>query len=184
VARLNTRSFPCYCGICSAERGVASVLRSAAIKKVVPILSTRVEKVFLCLAAILNLMNARVLFIMAKRHPVRSSQCMKAIRDVESYFQEESFKIRNNQCVWISHWPLNTGSMFKIDSSNFFSGDVFNYVTNWMTSPVYLRWTESSKNANQASRRLWWGWLRIGAGGGLLCTRWWPVGSGATELVI
>jgi hypothetical protein len=28
--------------------------------------------------------------------------------------------------------------------SNFFSGDVFNYVTNWMTSPVYLRQTESS----------------------------------------
>jgi len=34
---------------------------------------------------------------------------------------------------------MNTGSMLKIDSSNFFSGDVFNYVTNWMTSPVYLR---------------------------------------------
>jgi hypothetical protein len=31
---------------------VASVLRSAAVKKVVPILSTRVDKVFLCLAAI------------------------------------------------------------------------------------------------------------------------------------
>jgi hypothetical protein len=43
---------------------VASVLRSAAVKKVVPILNTRVEKVFLCLAAILNLRNARVLFIM------------------------------------------------------------------------------------------------------------------------
>jgi hypothetical protein len=25
---------------------------------------------------------------------------------------------------------MNTGSMLKIDSSNFFSGDVFNYVTN------------------------------------------------------
>jgi hypothetical protein len=25
---------------------------------------------------------------------------------------------------------LNTGSMLKIDSSTFFSGDVFNYVTN------------------------------------------------------
>jgi hypothetical protein len=25
---------------------------------------------------------------------------------------------------------LNTGSMLKIDSSKFFSGDVFNYVTN------------------------------------------------------
>jgi hypothetical protein len=54
MARLNTRSFPCYCGSLSAERGVASVLRSAAVKKVVPILSTRVEKVFLCLADILN----------------------------------------------------------------------------------------------------------------------------------
>jgi 3-deoxy-D-manno-octulosonic-acid transferase len=72
---------------------VASVLRSAAIKKVVPILSTRVEKVFLCLPAILNLRNARVLFIVAKRHPVRNSQFMKAIRDVHSSFQEESFNI-------------------------------------------------------------------------------------------
>jgi hypothetical protein len=45
MARLNTSSFPGYCGSCSAERGVASVLRSAAVKKVVPILSTRVEKV-------------------------------------------------------------------------------------------------------------------------------------------
>jgi hypothetical protein len=92
MARLNTRSFPCYCGSCLAERAVTSVLRSAAVKKVVPILSTRVEKVFLCLAAILNLRNARVLFI--------------------------------------SHWRMNTGSMLKIDSSNFVSGDVFNYVTN------------------------------------------------------
>jgi hypothetical protein len=65
MARLNTRSFPCYYGSCSAEREVASVLRSAAVNKVVPILSTRVERVFLCLAAILNLRNARVLFIMA-----------------------------------------------------------------------------------------------------------------------
>jgi hypothetical protein len=53
----------------------------------------------ICLAAILNLINARVLFIMAKRHLVRNSQFMKAIRDVHSYFQEESFKIRNNQQV-------------------------------------------------------------------------------------
>jgi hypothetical protein len=34
---------------------------------------------------------------MAKRHPVRNSQFMMAIRDVHSYFQEESFKIRNNK---------------------------------------------------------------------------------------
>jgi hypothetical protein len=34
------------------------------------------------------LRNARVLFIMAKRYPVRNSQFMKAIRDVRSYFQE------------------------------------------------------------------------------------------------
>jgi 3-deoxy-D-manno-octulosonic-acid transferase len=74
-------------------------LRSAAVKKVVPILSTRVEKVFLCLAAILNLRNTRVLFIMAKRHPVRNYQFMKAIRDVHSFFQEESFNTRNNQSV-------------------------------------------------------------------------------------
>jgi hypothetical protein len=96
MAGLNTRSFPCYC---SAERAVASVLRSAAVKKVVQILSTRVEKVFLCLAAILNLRNARVLFIMAKIHLVRNSQFMKAIRDVHSFFQEESFNVRNNQQV-------------------------------------------------------------------------------------
>jgi hypothetical protein len=63
---------------------VASVLRSAAVKKVVPILSTIVEKVFLCFAAILILRKARVLFIMAKRRPVRNSQFMKAIRDVHS----------------------------------------------------------------------------------------------------
>jgi hypothetical protein len=29
---------------------------------------------------------------MAKRHLVRNSQFMKAIRDVHSFFQEESFK--------------------------------------------------------------------------------------------
>jgi hypothetical protein len=78
---------------------VASVLRSAALKKVVPILTTRVETIFLCLAAILNLRNARVLFIMAKRHPVRNYQFIKAIRDVHSLFQEEIFKIRSNQQV-------------------------------------------------------------------------------------
>jgi hypothetical protein len=78
---------------------VSSVLRSAAVKKVVPILSTRVERIFLCLAAILNLRNAHVLFITAKRHHVRNSQFMKNIGDVHSFFQEESFKIRNNQPV-------------------------------------------------------------------------------------
>jgi hypothetical protein len=78
---------------------VASVLRSAAVKKVVPILSTIVDKVFLCLATILNLRNARVLFMMAKRHPMTNSQFMKVIRDVHSFFQEESFKIRSNQPV-------------------------------------------------------------------------------------
>jgi hypothetical protein len=99
MARLNTRSFPYYCGSCSAEREVASVLRSAAVKKIVPILNTRVKKVFLCLADNLNLRNARVLFIMAKTYPVRNSQFMKVVRDVHSFFQEESFKIRNNQPV-------------------------------------------------------------------------------------
>jgi hypothetical protein len=92
MTRLNTRYFPCYCDSCSAERGVSSVVRSAAVKKIVPRLSTRVQKVFLYLAAILNLRNARVLFIMTKRHPVRNSQFMKAIRDVHSLFQEESFQ--------------------------------------------------------------------------------------------
>jgi hypothetical protein len=78
---------------------VASVLRCAAAKKAVPILSTIVEKVFLCLAAILNLGNARVLFIMAKRHPVINSQFIKAVRYVHSFFQEESFNIISNQPV-------------------------------------------------------------------------------------
>jgi tRNA(Arg) A34 adenosine deaminase TadA len=78
---------------------MASVLRSAAVKKIVPLLSTRVERIFLCLAAILNFRNARILHIMANRHSVRNSQFMNAIRDVYSYFQEESFKIRNNQQV-------------------------------------------------------------------------------------
>jgi hypothetical protein len=58
---------------------VTSVLRSAEVKKVVPILSKRFENVFLCLAAILNLRNARALFIMAKRHPMRNFQFMKAM---------------------------------------------------------------------------------------------------------
>jgi hypothetical protein len=78
---------------------VASVLWSAAVKKIVPLLSTKVKIVFLCLAAILNLRNERVLFIMAKRYPVRNSQFTKALRDVHTFFQEESFKIRNNQQV-------------------------------------------------------------------------------------
>jgi hypothetical protein len=150
MTRLNTRSFPCYCGSCSAERGVGSVLRTAAVKKIVPILSTRVERVYLCLAAILNLRSALVLFIMAKRHPVRNSQFMEAIRDVHSFFQEESFKIRNNQlvlphtaimervCACLKVSPL-AYEYREYDSSNSFSGDVFNDVTNRMTSPVYLR---------------------------------------------
>jgi hypothetical protein len=106
MARLNMRSFPSYCGSCSAERGLASVLLSAAVKKVVPILSTGAGKVFFCLAAILNLRNARVLFIMAKRHPVRNSQFMKAIRDIHSFFQKESFKIRNNNQPVLPHTAI------------------------------------------------------------------------------
>jgi hypothetical protein len=39
---------------------VSSVLRSAAVKKIVPLLSTRVERIFLCFTAILNLRNACV----------------------------------------------------------------------------------------------------------------------------
>jgi hypothetical protein len=58
---------------------VASVLRSAAVKKVVPILSIRVEKVL--------------------QNVLRNSQFMKVIRDVHSFSQEESFNIRNNQPV-------------------------------------------------------------------------------------
>jgi hypothetical protein len=37
--------------------------------------------------------------IMFNRHPVRNSQFMKMIRDVHSFFQEESLKIKNNQPV-------------------------------------------------------------------------------------
>jgi hypothetical protein len=92
---------------------VASVLQSTAVKKVVPILSTRVEKVFLCLAAFLNLRNARVPFIMSKRHPVRNSQLMKAIRDVHSFFQEESFNIRNNQPVKPNVFEFPTGVLIQ-----------------------------------------------------------------------
>jgi hypothetical protein len=79
---------------------------------------------------------------MANRHPVINSKFMKAIRDVHSYFQEESFKIRNNQqvllhtaimervCACLKVSPLAyVGSMLKIDSSNFFNGNVFRYVT-------------------------------------------------------
>jgi hypothetical protein len=84
---------------------VSSVLRSAAVKKIVQLLSTRVERIFLCLAAILNLRNARVLFIVDKIHPVINSQFMKSIRDVHSFFQEESFKIRNDQQV-LPHTPI------------------------------------------------------------------------------
>jgi hypothetical protein len=36
---------------------------------------------------------------MAKIHPVRNSQFVKAIGDVHSFFQEENFKIRSNQPV-------------------------------------------------------------------------------------
>jgi hypothetical protein len=36
---------------------------------------------------------------MAKIHPIRNSQFAKAIRDVHSFFQEESFKIKNNQPI-------------------------------------------------------------------------------------
>jgi hypothetical protein len=36
---------------------------------------------------------------MAKRHPVRNSQFMKAIKSVHAFFQEETFKIRNNQPI-------------------------------------------------------------------------------------
>jgi hypothetical protein len=68
---------------------VASVLRSAAVKKVVP---TSKYKSRESLAAILNLRKARVLFVMAKRYPVKNSQFMKAIRDVHSFFQKKASK--------------------------------------------------------------------------------------------
>jgi hypothetical protein len=81
---------------------------------------------------------------MAKRHPVRNSQFIKAIRDVHSFYQEESFKIRYNQqvlphtaimervcdCLKVSPLAYEYRQLLKIDSSNFFSGDVFNYVIN------------------------------------------------------
>jgi hypothetical protein len=95
MARLNTRSFPCYCGSCSAERGVASVSECSGQESSSDFKYKSRES----LAAILNFRNARVQFIMAKRHPVRNSHFMKGIRDVHSFFQEESFNIRNNQPV-------------------------------------------------------------------------------------
>jgi len=36
---------------------------------------------------------------MARRHPIRNSQFLKYIRDVHSFFQEESLKIKNNQPI-------------------------------------------------------------------------------------
>jgi hypothetical protein len=65
---------------------VVYVLRSAAVKKIVPILSTRRGSISLPRSHS-NMRNARVLFIMAKIHTVRNSQFMKAIRDVHSFFQ-------------------------------------------------------------------------------------------------
>jgi hypothetical protein len=57
---------------------------------------------------------------MAKSHPVRNSQFMMGIRDVHSFFKDESFKIRNNQQVvyvparMLALWRMNTGSMLKM----------------------------------------------------------------------
>jgi hypothetical protein len=88
MARLNTRSFPCYCGSCSAERGVSSVLRSTAVKKVVP-----------SLAAILNLKNARVLFMI-----IRAWRAT-----VELYWQGKTEELGENlsQCHFVhGYWML------------------------------------------------------------------------------
>jgi hypothetical protein len=79
---------------------------------------------------------------MANRYPVRNSQFIKATRDVHSYFQEESFKIRNNQqvlpqsaimervCECLKVSPLAYEYRKCVEDrfyfSNFFSGDVFN----------------------------------------------------------
>jgi hypothetical protein len=58
----------------------------------------------------------------------------------KAWKQEIINKYYRTQPAWrLAHWRMNTGSVLKIDSSNFFSGDVFNYVTNLMTSPAYLR---------------------------------------------
>jgi hypothetical protein len=96
MARLNTLSFPCYFVSCSAERGVSSVFTECSGQESSSDFKYKSRE---SLATILNVRNARGLFIMAKRHPVRNSQCIKAIRDVHSFFQEESFKIRSNQPV-------------------------------------------------------------------------------------
>jgi hypothetical protein len=74
---------------------VASVLQSTAVKNVVPILSSRVEKAFLCLAAILNLRNTWVLFITVSCEKFSVYEGHKRC----SFFQEVSFKIRSNQPV-------------------------------------------------------------------------------------
>jgi hypothetical protein len=59
-----------------------------------------------CIAAILNLRKACFMLRMAKRHPVRNSQFMKAIRNAQSAFKEESFKIINTR--FPTGWYLST----------------------------------------------------------------------------
>jgi hypothetical protein len=46
---------------------------------------------------------------MAKRHPVRNYLLMKAIKEVHSFFQEESFKIKSNQPYKPSEFEFPTG---------------------------------------------------------------------------
>jgi hypothetical protein len=46
---------------------------------------------------------------MAKRHPVRNSQFMKAIKDVHSFFHEKKLQKRNNQQVL-----LHTAIMLRV----------------------------------------------------------------------
>jgi len=41
---------------------------------------------------------------MAKRHPVRNLQSMKAIRDVHPFPQEESLKIKKNGLFCLTQW--------------------------------------------------------------------------------
>jgi hypothetical protein len=43
--------------------------------------------------------GSQVQFIIAKRHPIRNSEFMKATTYEHSFFQEDSLKIKNNQPI-------------------------------------------------------------------------------------
>jgi hypothetical protein len=50
---------------------------------------------------------------MSKRHPVRNSQFMKAIRDVHSFSKEESWNIKNNHPLYVYVALKTSGSTVR-----------------------------------------------------------------------